>query len=170
MSMRVSCPSCRIVCMVPPEHLGKVIRCPTCKQTFTVRSHGPAATSAPATFPTPAPLRLEVGSATSAGRVRDRNEDSFLVQHLTWSDLNENHQLALVIVADGMGGHAAGDQAAQLALRTIGTILVPLLTGALSIDHRLALIDAGATGVAHLDGAERCFHLLAEEQCDLFRR
>jgi serine/threonine protein phosphatase PrpC len=58
------------------------------------------------------------------------------VQHLTWSDLNQNHQLALVIVADGMGGHAGGDQAARLALRTIGTILAPLLTSALSIEQR----------------------------------
>jgi PPM family protein phosphatase len=31
-----------------------------------------------------------------------------------------------------MGGHAGGDQAARLALRTVGTTLAPLLTGALS--------------------------------------
>jgi protein phosphatase len=81
-------------------------------------------------------LRLDIAGVTSIGRERSRNEDSFLVQHLTWSDLNENHQLALVIVADGMGGHAGGDQAARLTLRTIGTILAPLLTGALSTQQR----------------------------------
>jgi protein phosphatase len=81
-------------------------------------------------------LRLDIAGVTSIGRERSRNEDSFLVQHLTWSDLNENHQLALVIVADGMGGHAGGDQAARLALRTIGIALAPLLTSALSIERR----------------------------------
>src|SRR5438046_160384 len=40
------------------------------------------------------------------------------------------------MVADGMGGHAGGDQAAQLALRTMGTILAPLLTGALNMQQR----------------------------------
>jgi protein phosphatase len=81
-------------------------------------------------------LRLDIAGITSIGRERSRNEDSFLVQHLTWSDLNQNHQLALVIVADGMGGHAGGDQAARLALRTIGTNLAPLLTSALDMQHR----------------------------------
>jgi protein phosphatase len=93
----------------------------------------------PSTEPIPrtaGALRLDIAGVTSIGRERSRNEDSFLVQHLTWSDLNENHQLALVIVADGMGGHAGGDQAARLALRNIGTILAPLLTGALSTDQR----------------------------------
>src|SRR5207302_11127196 len=93
----------------------------------------------PTTEPVPdtaAAVRLEIAGFTSIGRERNRNGDSFLVPHLTWSDLNENHQLALVIVADGMGGHAGGDQAARLVLRTIGTILAPLLTGALSTQQR----------------------------------
>src|SRR5262249_537725 len=81
-------------------------------------------------------LRLEIAGVTSIGRQRSRNEDSFLVQHLTWSDLNQNHQLALVIVADGMGGHAGGDQAARRGLRTIGTNLRPPLTSALSTQQR----------------------------------
>jgi protein phosphatase len=79
---------------------------------------------------------LDVAGVTSIGRERRRNEDSFLVQHLTWSDLNQNHQLALLIVADGMGGHAGGDQAARLALRSIGTSLAPVLTSALSTQQR----------------------------------
>jgi protein phosphatase len=97
------------------------------------------ATKPPTTEPIPqtaGALRLEIAGVTAVGRERSRNEDSFLVQHLTWSDMNQNHQLALVTVADGMGGHAGGDQAARLALRTIGTILAPLLTSALSVQQR----------------------------------
>jgi protein phosphatase len=120
------------------------VRCHKCSQTFTVQ---PTALTSkpPTTEPIPqtaGTLRLDVAGFTSVGRERSRNEDSFLVQHLTWSDLNENHQLALVIVADGMGGHAGGDRAARLTLRTIGTILAPLLTGALNTE-RLDVTRAG---------------------------
>src|SRR5207249_123216 len=114
------------------------VKCHNCGRSFTVH---PTILSSkpPTTEPIPktaGALRLEVSGVTSTGRERSRNEDSFLVQHLTWSDSNQNHQLALVIVADGMGGHAGGDQAARLALRTIGTILAPLLTSALSTQQR----------------------------------
>jgi protein phosphatase len=114
------------------------VRCHKCGQAFTVQPTV-LTSKPPSTEPIPqtaGALRLEIAGVTSVGRERSRNEDSFLVQHLTWSDMNQNHQLALVIVADGMGGHAGGDQAARLALRTIGTILAPLLTGALSIQQR----------------------------------
>jgi protein phosphatase len=114
------------------------VRCHKCGQTFTVQ---PTVLTAkpPSTEPIPptaGTLRLDIAGVTAVGRERSRNEDSFLVQHLTWSDLNQNHQLALVIIADGMGGHAGGDQAARLALRTIGAGLAPLLTGALSLQGR----------------------------------
>jgi protein phosphatase len=114
------------------------VRCYKCSQTFTVQPTT-LTSKPPTTEPIPqtaGALRLDIAGITSVGRERSRNEDSFLVQHLTWSDFNENHQLALVIVADGMGGHAGGDQAARLTLRTIGTILAPLLTSALSSDQR----------------------------------
>src|SRR5262249_44748013 len=47
-------------------------------------------------------------AATDVGRVRDHNEDNYLV----------DKKLALFIVADGMGGHAAGEVASALAVRT----------------------------------------------------
>jgi protein phosphatase len=107
-------------------------------------------------------LRLDIAGVTSVGRQRSRNEDSFLVQHLTWSDLNQNHQLALVIVADGMGGHAGGDQAARLTLRTVGSILAPLLTGALSSQQREVTRAALADSVqAALKEANRVVHQVA---------
>jgi protein phosphatase len=46
---------------------------------------------------------------TDVGRKRDHNEDSFLV----------DESLGLFIVADGMGGHAGGGTASQIAVKTI---------------------------------------------------
>ena len=46
---------------------------------------------------------------TDVGKVRTRNEDSYLV----------DNELGLYMVADGMGGHAGGDQASQTAVAEI---------------------------------------------------
>ena len=48
-------------------------------------------------------------AATDTGRVRKHNEDNYLI----------DKRLGLFIVADGMGGHAAGEVASALAVRTI---------------------------------------------------
>jgi PPM family protein phosphatase len=54
-------------------------------------------------------LRLVVGAATDVGRVRGHNEDAYLV----------DDQLGLVAVADGMGGHQAGEVASATALEAL---------------------------------------------------
>jgi len=48
--------------------------------------------------------------ATDVGRVREQNEDSYLIV--------EDH--GLYVVADGMGGHLGGQMASSLAVKTIG--------------------------------------------------
>jgi serine/threonine protein phosphatase PrpC len=76
--------------------------------------------------------RLDIGGATSVGRVRQRNEDSFLIHHLGWSNRNQYRELALTIVADGLGGHQGGDMASGLAINMIGNGLAPMLTGTMT--------------------------------------
>lgn len=76
--------------------------------------------------------RLDIGSATSVGRVRSHNEDSFLVQQISWCNLDKRRDLALVVVADGVGGYQAGDQASGLLVRLVGNAVAPLLTGSLT--------------------------------------
>lgn len=55
------------------------------------------------------PLELKSSGKTDVGQVRSTNQDSFLI--------DESHQL--YIVADGMGGHAGGEIASQVAIEEI---------------------------------------------------
>lgn len=52
-------------------------------------------------------MRLRVGVATDIGRVRDHNEDASLAEN------------GVFVVADGMGGHAAGEVASALVVETL---------------------------------------------------
>jgi protein phosphatase len=67
----------------------------------------------------PPKVELQAYGQTHTGMVRDHNEDSWLVQTLTMSNLGQSQPLGLYVVADGMGGHAAGEIASGLVVETL---------------------------------------------------
>lgn len=59
-------------------------------------------------------MQLEAHARTDPGPVRERNEDSFLI------DLDSG----LFLVADGMGGHASGELASAIAVESVKEVLL----------------------------------------------
>jgi len=66
---------------------------------------------------------LSVAGLTDAGRQRELNEDRFYYKVVQASD---EGPLGLFVVADGMGGHLAGEVASQWTLGTLKRELAPL--------------------------------------------
>ncbi|NOG48410.1 MAG: hypothetical protein HND48_02380 [Chloroflexi bacterium] len=60
---------------------------------------------------------LACDAQSNTGRVRENNEDSVLL----WT----RHDIALAVVADGMGGAVAGEEASRIAIQTIYQALPP---------------------------------------------
>lgn len=66
---------------------------------------------------------LSVAGLTDVGRQRELNEDSFYYKTIQSSD---EGPLGLFVVADGMGGHLAGEVASHWAVGTLKRELAPL--------------------------------------------
>ncbi|GAC1322091.1 MAG: hypothetical protein NVSMB2_19290 [Chloroflexota bacterium] len=62
---------------------------------------------------------VDIGWATDVGRVREANEDALL----TLQPEGGREGQTLVAVADGMGGHKAGEVASALAIESLGRAL-----------------------------------------------
>ena len=65
-------------------------------------------------------MKVTIKAATDIGKVRDHNEDSFLTLGGKSSPPGVD---ALLVVADGMGGHAAGEVASQMTVDGIKRLL-----------------------------------------------
>lgn len=77
-------------------------------------------------------VQLTVAASSDIGQVRARNEDAFIVDDI----------LGLYAIADGMGGHQAGDVASRLALDTIRSALTKSVTDDVGEALRQAVLQA----------------------------
>ena len=96
-------------------------------------------------------LWLSVAGLTDVGRERKLNEDRLYYKVVQSS---EEGSLGLFIVADGMGGHLAGEVASQWTVKTLKRELAPLFRPQdPSVTRRLdaeALIAVGANAFPFL--------------------
>ena len=94
-------------------------------------------------------IQVSVYGRTDRGRVRGHNEDRFLVADLTAkrpmaAGEGQEHVLgrsgSLFLVADGMGGAAAGEVASEMVAEVVYTHLTAALTSAPSPRHFAACL------------------------------
>jgi hypothetical protein len=104
---------------VAEQHCGTPVKCAHCGGTFTTRAD-PKATQACLTPATP--FRLDIGGARSPRSSRPGNEDSLLVQHLIYCNLEERHELAVLAAADG-------DRAIAAVAAGLTSLLEEILNG-----------------------------------------
>lgn len=100
--------------------------------------------------------RVAVAGRSHPGRVRTRNEDAFLIAAVP-GDPPDPDACRLIGVADGVGGHSAGDVASELALDAVEATLdgFPSLAAAPEEGWREALDAALLGAVADADRAVR---------------
>lgn len=66
---------------------------------------------------------IEFAAVTDIGKIREKNEDNVLI----------SSDLGLGVVADGMGGHSAGEIASSIAVSVLAETIRKINTGALKI-------------------------------------
>ncbi len=72
-------------------------------------------------------MTVTAAAATDVGRVREHNEDDHAVTDRVW------------VVADGMGGHAAGEVASRIAAETLSELAFPEQVRAHDVIDQVAL-------------------------------
>lgn len=73
------------------------------------------------------PLHTTVAAQSDVGQVRELNEDALLTLHLDIDMAGQPLNVGIYAVADGMGGHAAGEIASSMALQRMARIAAPTL-------------------------------------------
>ena len=118
--------------------------------------------------PVLSPLHVDVGALTHPGHVRPNNEDHFLVTRADARTGNNAHQSPrrrcaqradevnyVMVVADGMGGHAAGEVASRLAISALVSLALDMPDWIFRVDEEHAPRSSGGP-VKSCNRSARC--------------
>ena len=90
----------------------------------------------------------EIGAVTHLGRLRTNNEDAILASSITLATHSVHRRLALLMVADGLGGCPRGEEASRIAVDSVAGAIVSHLSDDIPVDETLREAIHGAnTGV-----------------------
>ncbi len=105
--------------------------------------------------PKPPRVMVDFAAVSHPGKVRENNEDSFLLAKLAksmricqtnlkedWATRFSDEEGYLMVVADGMGGAAAGETASRMAVRTIESFSLNVVKWFLHLDGEQAELIA----------------------------
>ena len=108
-------------------------------------------------------MHIRYAALTDIGFQRKRNEDSYVIEKRALRGLfGRNHEIYLFGIADGMGGHACGDIASEMACEEVAgfideslqicppVIIRRLKEKFLHIDHLLRIYATVETGCADM--------------------
>ena len=119
--------------------------------TTSTSADGPHATAVAATQPFSSLVRIDVSALSHRGHCRENNEDHFLVTRLGRTlqtlitslpagdvpELTEEVNYVMV-VADGMGGHAAGEIAGRMAISALVSLALDVPDWIFKVDEEHA--------------------------------
>lgn len=110
-------------------------------------------------------VRVDAAVWSTTGMVRAGNEDAFALLRATAGRQDEVEDFALVIAADGMGGNAAGEVAAALAVQSLFEQLSarPPFDGVAAADHPPVPGDAQARIAEALREANRAVYIASRQ-------
>src|SRR5260370_26312934 len=98
-------------------------------------------------------VSLVVGTRTDPGikRKHKPNEDSLFAMQGARTQNTQPEQFGLFVVADGMGGHANGQDASRLAIQTIINYVLPILSpgGEMNDEAFVQLLSDGVQQANH---------------------
>ena len=100
-------------------------------------------------------MRIVSAGLTDIGRKRDNNEDTFF----------NDDQVGLYIVADGMGGHRAGEVASSTVVSSVKDYMEAFHTSPVANEASDSNMSPAATAVCHsIELANRVVYQLSQDQ------
>lgn len=113
-------------------------------------------------------IQLQVGSLSDLGLVREINEDSLVILAVDQSLNSSNLPIRLYAVADGMGGHAAGETASKLALTQLSQTLLTSIQQSVANSDQPPLLDhANLLKQACLQAAKTVYDQARQRNVDM---